>query len=76
MGLLRARASHLQTASSPGNSRRQVETPGRPTHTGLDQRGGASREDAGSCSGMALGGGVANVGESPALSPTGVLEAV
>ena len=29
-------------------------TPGRPTHTGLDQRGGASREDTGSCSGMAL----------------------
>ena len=75
MGLLLARAPHLQTASGPGNSRRQVGTPGRPTHTGLDQRGGASREDTGSCSGMALGAGVANVGESPALSPTGVLEA-
>ena len=43
--------------------------PGRPTLTGLDQRGGARREDAGSCSGMALGGGVANVGESPASAP-------
>ena len=51
-------------------------TPGRPTHMGLDQRGG----DTGSCSGMALVGGgggmvVANMGESPVLSPTGVLEA-
>lgn len=43
--------------------------PGRPTLTGLDQRGGARREDAGSRSGKALGGGVANVGESPASAP-------